>query len=412
MSHAWASSGEKRTIWWYYEPSDQIVDYLKDMRDAVHFGLLKAEELRRTKGKIPSPIDLRREIKPWFDSTYNYAKHHINPVCRSSVAILRSFRKNRKGKKYPEAKKMAMRLDSELVKLQEGFIRITIRPHEYEYIPVNDKHAKYGEYSQYGISELLLTDRKVVISFKKPDYKEIREKKIGIDVNFRNLSMTIITSGKVEKVMEESTSNIVKIQNDYSRRRKKAQKHVKNPQKRQRKLKEARGRQGNRVKDALHKTSAKLVEENPDATFVVEDLTNIRKTAHPESKELRTYLNRWPYAEFLRMLDYKSPNKVIKVNPRGTSSECPVCGEKVKHPTWKMSRCENCDRDYDRDRLASLAISLRGLDLCGDPFPVSAESSVPSVMDEYLYVRKQPDLSEAGSTETAHDPNKVVHKIA
>ena len=112
------------------------------------------------------------------------------------------------------------------------------------------------------------------------------------------------------------------------------------------------------------------------------------------------------------MLEYKSPNRVIKVNPRGTSSECPVCGEKVKHPTWKMSRCENCDRDYDRDRIASLVISLHGLDLCGDPFLVSAESSVPSVMDEYLYVRKQPDLSEAGSTETAHVPNKVVHKIA
>jgi putative transposase len=412
LSHAWSSSGEKRTIWWYYVPSGQIVDYLKDMRDAIHFGLLKAEEMRRTNGKIPSPIDLRKEIKPWFDSTYDYAKHHINPVCRSSVTILRSFRKNRKGKKYPEAKKLAMRLDSELVKLQDGFLRITIRPHEYEYILVNDKHAKYSEYNQYGISELLITDRKVVLSFTKPDQKEIRERKIGIDVNFRNLSMTLVANGKVEKVMGQSTDNIVKIQNDYSRRRRKVQKHVTNPRKRQRKLREARGRQANRVKDALHKTSAKLVDENPDATFVVEDLTNIRKTSHPYGEKLRTYLNRWPYAEFLRMLEYKSPNKIIKVNPGGTSSECPVCGGKVKHPAWKISRCENCDRDYDRDRLASLAISLRGLDLCGDPFPVSAVTSVPSVMDEYLYVRKQPGLSGAGSTEAAYVPNNVVHKIA
>ena len=297
------------------------MDYLKDMRDAVHYGLLKSEELRRTNGKIPSPIDLRREIKPWFDSTYGYAKHHINPVCRSAVAIFRSFRKNRKGKKYPEARKLSMRLDSELVKLQDGFIRITIRPQEYEYIPVNGKHAKYSEYSQYRISELLLTDRKVVLSFTKPDQKEIREKKIGMDVNFRNLSMTVINDGNVEGVLEESTGNIVKVQNDYSRRRRKVQKHVMNPRKRQRKLREARGRQANRVKDALHKTSAKLVDENPDATFVVEDLTNIRKTSHPYGEKLRTYLNRWPYAEFLRMLEYKSPNRVIKVNPGGTSSE-------------------------------------------------------------------------------------------
>jgi putative transposase len=161
-----------------------------------------------------------------------------------------------------------------------------------------------------------------------------------------------------------------------------------------------------RVKDALHKLSTSLVNENHDTTFVVEDLRNIRKSAKPQGKKLRTYLNRWPYAEFLRMIEYKSPNRIIKVNPGGTSSECPVCGGKVKHPTWKISRCNNCDRDYDRDRLASLAISLRGLDLCGDPFPVSAVTALPSMMDEYLYTRSMPDASGSGRTEMAYVPNK------
>ena len=112
------------------------------------------------------------------------------------------------------------------------------------------------------------------------------------------------------------------------------------------------------------------------------------------------------------MIEYKSPNKTIKVNPGGTSSECPVCGGKVKHPAWKISRCMNCDRDYDRDRLASLAITLRGLDLCGDPFPVSAESSLPSMMDEYLYTRSMPDAPGAGRTEKAYVPNETLHDIS
>ena len=107
-----------------------------------------------------------------------------------------------------------------------------------------------------------------------------------------------------------------------------------------------------------------------------------------------------------------SPNKVIKVNPGGTSSQCPVCGGKVKHPAWKISRCKNCDRDYDRDRLASLAISLRGLDLCGDPFPVSGESSLPSMMDEYLYTRSMPDAPGTGRTEMAYVPNETLHNIS
>ena len=212
--------------------------YLSDMKDAIHYGLMKAEEMRRINGKIPSAIDLRMEFKPWFDSTYDYAKHHVNPVCRSSIAILRSFRKNRKGKEYPEAKKLSMRMDSELVKLQDGFIRITIRPREYEYIPINDHHSKYHEYSQHGISELLLTGRKVVLSFRKPDEKEIMSRKMGIDVNFSNISMTVINGDRVEKVLEKSTKNIMDIQNDYSRRRTRIQKHIGNPQKRHRKLRD------------------------------------------------------------------------------------------------------------------------------------------------------------------------------
>ena len=405
-SHPWKSSGHARSVWWHYDPSDEVMKYLRDMRDAIHYGILKAEEMRRRNEKIPSPIDLRKEIKPWFDFTYDYAKHHINPVCRTSISILRSFRKNRKGKKHPEVKKLSMRMDSELVKLQDGFIRITIRPREYEYIPVNDHHSKYGEYSKYGVSELLLTDRKVVISFRKPDQKEIMNRKMGIDVNFSNISMTTVHEGRIIDVAVKSTQNVVNIQNDYSRRRRKVQKHIMNPQKRHRKLREARGRQQNRVKDALHKLSTSLVNENPDTTFIVEDLRNIRKTAKPQNRKLRTYLNRWPYAEFLRMIEYKSPNKVIKVNPGGTSSECPVCGDNVKHPTWKISRCSTCDHDYDRDRLASLAISLRGHDLCGDPFPVSAATPLPSMMDEYLYTGSMPDASGTGRTEMAYVPNR------
>ena len=103
----------------------------------------------------------------------------------------------------------------------------------------------------------------------------------------------------------------------------------------------------------------------------------------------------------------KSPMKTVYVNPRGTSSECPVCGEKVKHPTWRISRCNNCDRDYDRDRLASMAITHRGIDLCGDPFPVSASASWQSMKDEYLYIRDKPEIPEAGSTEAAYAANRT-----
>ena len=370
MAHPWKSSGSKRTVWWYYSPSDSILLYLRDMRDATRYGVMKSYLHWKGEGTIPSPIDLRREMKPWFDSRYCYARHHINPVCRSSIAILRSFRKNMRGKAFPEVRKLSMRLDSELVKIVGDKLRITIRPGEYEFIPINTRNKKYREYSKYRISELLITDRIVSLSFSIKVDKEVSSETVGMDINFKNIT----------GVIDIPTHNIVSIQNDFSRRRRRIQKHIRNPQKRKKKLKQTRGRQQNRVKDAMHKLSSSLIKEHPDSSFILEDLKNIRRTSEPKSKKIRTYLNRWPYNQFQIMMEYKSKNRTIYVNPEGTSSECPVCGGKVKHPAWKMSRCENCGRDYDRDRLASLAISLRGLDICGDPFPVSAIASVPSRM--------------------------------
>ena len=409
MTHPWRSSGSKRTVWWHYEPSDRILRYLDDMRDAIRFGTAKAYIRWKSSGRIPSPIDLRKEMKGWFDSRYDYAKHHINPVCRSSVAILRSFRKNRRNKAFPEIRKLSMRLDSELVKIMDSTIRITIRPGKYEFIPVNNRNKKWADYSGYKISEVLITDSIVSISFTVPDEKLHGDRIIGADLNFSTVDLTAITpaDNQITHVETVPVKNIAEIQNDFSRRRQKLQKHVRNPAKRNRKLKENRGRQRNRIRDAMHKASAKLAGTNPDASFVFENLKGIRKSGENKGKKFRTYLNRWPYSQFQKMVEYKSKNRTIYVNPRGTSSECPVCGGKLKHPAWKISRCDNCDQDYDRDRLAYIAITLRGLDLCGDPFPVSASASWQSMKNEYLYLRHVPDMPEAGRTETAYAANET-----
>ncbi len=408
MTHPWKSSGSKRTIWWYYEPSDQIIAYLKDMRNAIHRGVMEADSMRRISGRIPSPIDLRRNVKGWFDSSYDYARHHLNPVCRSAVAILRSFVKNGRGKKYPGIRKLAIRLDSELVKIVDGMIRITIKPGEYEYIPINTKSSKYQDYSRNPIAEALITNRIVSLSFRISETKDTGEEFIGADLNFRTVDFTTVShAGQISGVETMQVGRIVKIQNDFSRRRQKIQEHVRNPQKRSRMLRRTRGRQRNRVNDELHKTSTDFVRAHPNASNVLENLKGIRKSSGNRGKKFNAYLNRWPYSKYQDMVEYKSRRKTIYIDPRGTSSWCPVCGGKLSHPAWSISRCDNCDRDYDRNRLASLAILLRGLDLCGDPFPVSVRASLPSVMDEYLYRRNQPGIPEAGGTEMVNASNEA-----
>ena len=111
------------------------------------------------------------------------------------------------------------------------------------------------------------------------------------------------------------------------------------------------------------------------------------------------------------MVEYKSSCKTVYVNPRGTSSECPVRGSKLKHPTWGISVCNKCAVGYDRNRLASLAIALRGLRLCGYPFTVSADASWLTMKNEYLYTGHQPKMVGAGMTEEAYAPNGGYKKL-
>jgi putative transposase len=411
LSHAWKSSGEKRTVSWEHSPQEEIVSYLEDMRDAIRYSLQVAyRDTTREGGRIPSPIQLRREVREWFYSRYDYARHHINSVCRTAVAMLRSYRKNHHGElRIPQVKRLAMRIDGELFRMVDGDgdIRVTLQPNHYAWIPINRANKHYEEYSMGRPSELLVTGTKICLTFVVGKEKKLLGRElIASDLNFSSVDSTraAFRDGTAElvSVRTESIRRITMVQNDFSRRRRMLQQHVRNLQKRATKIRETRGRQRNRIKDTLHKLSTEIVKANPDASFVFENLKGIRRNGENNTgRRFRTYLNRWPYRMYQSMVEYKSPKRLVYVSPRGTSSECPVCGEELEHPTWAVSRCNKCGVDYDRNRLASLAILCRGLRLCGQPFAVSADASWHQMRNEYLHTPNRPESERAGWTNAA-----------
>jgi putative transposase len=426
--HRWKTrEGEKRTIAVEYKPSDSILKYLIDMREALREALTQAYVLARSDNNllVPGPVALRRKVKPWFDCQYGtYAKHHVNPVCRTAVALLRSYRKKHRKLAVPEVSRLAMRIDSELFRVNENdgdgtaTVRVTLKPFTYDYITFTPTHKRWSEYSSAGkVCELLLTESKLCMTFimGADGRKPLGRRLAGSDLNFHSMDSSALSSDRLESPHIESLNRIVQVQNDFSRRRRRLQLHVKNPEKRARKLSETKDRQRNRVKDALHKLSTRIVRENPDTSFIFEDLQGIRGRGRNREKpgtsnrKLRTYLNRWPYRAFQRMVEYKSHWRTLYVSPRGTSSQCPVCGGRLKHPAWAMSRCRKCGVDYDRDRLASLAILQRGLRLCGQPFAVSAGASWQPMKHEYLYAPRERKVGRAGGTDqAANAPNRNV----
>jgi putative transposase len=422
MSHLWKSLGQKRTIAVRHEASPTVVQYLTDMRDAARMALAYAlVDARLNNGKIPDPIRLRKKVRPWFVSAMPYARHHINPVCSKAVALLRAYRKKHKKLALPSIEKLSMRIDGELFKLVReengtACIRVTIRPKEYEYIPFCSNHKKWPEYSKGRLGEVTLTPDKLLLTFVDGlSTKPRGEYLVGVDLNFATVDCTPIHTNGLGKPETTPTSNIEHIQDSFARRRRRLQIHIKNPQKRDRKLKENSKKQALRVCDAIHKLTTGLVRRYPEATFVLEDLKHIRRAGRPEGRRFRTRLNRWPYRMAQSQIDYKSPTETLYLNPRGTSSECPVCGGKIEHPTWipsdirwRVSVCPTCDANYDRDRLASLAIACRGARLCGQPFSVSEDASWRLVRDEYLWHGPVAGTAIAGGTEEGTNAPKEV----
>ncbi len=195
MSNPWKSKGEKRTIVWYYKPPEEVLQYLKDMQEAIKYTLQVAYRmtLRDEKHRPPSPIALRREVGEWFYSRYDYARHHINPVCRTAVAMLRSYRKNHHGElRIPEVKRMAMRIDGELFKIVEDKARIIMQPNNYVWIPINTSNKHYQDYSKGRASELLITDMKICLTFiiKDNAVKPLGNRLIAQDLNFKSVDST------------------------------------------------------------------------------------------------------------------------------------------------------------------------------------------------------------------------------
>ncbi len=97
-------------------------------------------------------------------SNYDYAIHHLNPV--SAIDMLRSYKKNHHGElRIPVVKKLEMRIDGELFKVEGDRVRVTLQPGHYAYVPINTENKHFLAYSKGKASELLLTDNFVCITF-------------------------------------------------------------------------------------------------------------------------------------------------------------------------------------------------------------------------------------------------------
>jgi putative transposase len=111
------------------------------------------------------------------------------------------------------------------------------------------------------------------------------------------------------------------------------------------------------------------------AMIVFEDLKGIRKLyrkGNGQGKKFRRKLNSLSNYEIERQTTYKADWEGVPVcfeNPRGTSQRCPRCGGRLQEDRQRRRDlwCGICKRWQDRDVMAAMNISYKGLARLANP---------------------------------------------
>jgi len=129
-------------------------------------------------------------------------------------------------------------------------------------------------------------------------------------------------------------------------------------------LKRLSGRERRFVSINNHYIAKQIVEKavRENKGIAIEDLSNIRKTAKPKSKAMKTELNRWSFYQLRQFLTYKAQLKGVKlfaIPPAYTSKMCSECLH-IGDRKGKRFSCENCGNTSDADHNAAKNISAWG----------------------------------------------------
>jgi IS605 OrfB family transposase len=378
-----------------YLPEEPLLRALGDVRSGVN-ELLRDWRDHPDESRFEATHRSYRELRPRYA---HLASQWSLAACNEASSTLRAWDKMlRRARRHDPAKFEKLRrvlphrqrlkasLPRGLYRLNEKILDITIRPDRHARLDLSGiRNPLFWRYLSASKGEfgLAVTDRKLIFNFRIPHNQPVVAESVGVDLNMP--SADFATSDGVLGAVD--LTEITRIQGAMARKRERVQRTIPTDRKAQhRVLRRYRDRERNRVTPLLHRRANELLRKVGDRNIIFEDLTETtekllkgrerwRNRRNPE--EARRRLSDWTHGALQRIIRYKSNTAVLRVNPRGTSSECPRCGGAMHHPSWRRSDCDYCQSSWHRDRAAAIVILSRGLGvLRGAAPPPSARDAL------------------------------------
>ncbi|MFN4070656.1 MAG: RNA-guided endonuclease InsQ/TnpB family protein [Thermus caldifontis] len=175
------------------------------------------------------------------------------------------------------------------------------------------------------------------------------ERAVGIDLG-TNPNFLVTSDGEMveaPRYYQKAQEKLAKVQRELSRKKKGSYRHKQT----RRWVAKLHRKITNQRKDFHHKVARKLV--NNYGIIVHEKLNVIGLARSPMAKGVQDA----GWAQFFQILAYKAAEagrRVVGVDPRYTSQDCPVCGHRERKPLWvREYTCSRCGTHLHRDVAAA-----------------------------------------------------------
>jgi len=302
---------------------------------------------------------------------------------REAIAIAKSWLSNPSKGNMPRA--MAPRLwltNRYSYRVRDGYIEL-LGGYKLRVIGWDKRYDVYPN----GDARLLFKDGGFILEVSKrvpKPAKYIPSGVLAVDINEKEI---VVGNSRVEQRFETAVERALYYKNLAENLQKKYSSTRYNAWLRRRgvrrRIKSFHMKARNIIEDWAKKTSHEIVAFAKRHQYAVarEDLTNLVNNLRKLQKEHKVSLLILSYRRLEQWIDWQCEKQgvpVVTVNPRGTSSTCPMCGSRLVENIYRRLRCPRCGFEADRDTIAVMNIERIAISKMGGPL---ATPTAPQMTD-------------------------------
>ncbi len=305
---------------------------------------------------VPKSRDFKRELRNTLLKGWDYASHYVDSAIKVAYSIINSWRRNylkgKRGRNKPVVKRRFVRIKETLYVYRNSKIRITVKPREL-YLEFELSRTWFKRrVNGCDLGELILKEDELIITFRKPVVERRIREYIGWDLNKYSLDGFSPKYGWIRIDLRR----LYHIHRVHEVKRRKARSIASKKHSVKSVVSKHGERERNRAKDLIHKLTTVLSRMFPNVIHGFENLD--KQGMYNRSKRHNRDITKQNWKQIIQYMSYKS--RVKLVDPKNTSSTCPMCGERlIKLRKGRVVKCRKCGLVLDRQLCGAINVYLK-----------------------------------------------------